>query len=562
MVTSEIRLINGDPALFVNGERVLEDAYITYFIKKARYSDFAEKGYRLFSVPLYFAGRGITEYNEIPAFDDGVFDNKDCPDYSVIDRAFLQIIEACPDAYIFPRVNMSLPLWWEQENPDELCDIGFLDMNKKRPCFASDKWLADTKDMLGKFIDHIEGSSYRDHVIGYQIAGGNTEEWFGFDMNGSSGKRSKEKFEIYKKEKGISGTEAEYYSFLSEIVSDLICNIADFAKEKTGHRLVMGTFYGYTFECQSRESNHHAFAKMLKSSSIDFVCSPISYMMLREAGRDHPCMLPLESAKLHKKLYFMENDARTHLSGPLFDVPHFDNPHYKPRSILHSTETLKMYFSRALIKSHAFWWFDMGGGWYDYPKYMEMMGDFIDISREALSKDRRSVSEVAVVVDERSLPRFDKEGKISTSGPVVYDIRYALGLMGAPYDSYLADDYDWVKKNYKSIILLEPIETELSVKIKSDFKNCLVINAENKDITTSELRDFLKSTGVHIYSNDDAVIYVNKSYLFIHTANDGRLNIRLPEGKMLKQRYGDPVDIDNQILPQRTSYLFEVVDVK
>ena len=41
MVTSEIRLVNGDPALFVNGERVLEDAYVTYFIKKARYSDFA-----------------------------------------------------------------------------------------------------------------------------------------------------------------------------------------------------------------------------------------------------------------------------------------------------------------------------------------------------------------------------------------------------------------------------------------------------------------------------------------------------------------------------------------
>ena len=113
MITSDVRMIDGNPTLFINGERVVENAYITYFRKKAQYKDFAEAGFKLYSIPLYFATRGIQEINEIPPFDDGVFENKDKPDYTIIDRAVEDILAVCPDAYIFPRVNMSLPLWWE-----------------------------------------------------------------------------------------------------------------------------------------------------------------------------------------------------------------------------------------------------------------------------------------------------------------------------------------------------------------------------------------------------------------------------------------------------------------
>lgn len=562
MVSSKIEIIDGTPHLVVNGERIPESAYITYFIKKARYADFAEAGYSLYSVPLYFATRGIQEINEIPPFDDGVFENKDAPDYTIIDRAMEQIIAACPDAYIFPRVNMSLPLWWERENPDELCDYGNIDMNKRRPCFASKKWLLETKRMLALFIDHIENAPYRDHVIGYQLAGGNAEEWFGLDQKGSIGKRSREAFEQYKKEKGIEGTEAEYYYFLSETVSDVICDLCDYAKEKTGHRLVMGSFYGYTFERQDRESDHHALGKMLRSDSVDFLCSPISYINLRETGYDQPCMMPLESLKLHGKLYFMETDARTHLTLPLFDIPHFDNPHYKPRPRWHTVETLKTYFSRSLIKSHAFWWFDMGGGWYDYPIYMSMMRDFMDITKESMNKKMGGVSEVAIIVDEKVFCRFDAPRRVELVKPIVSNIRNQLGLMGAPYDSYLADDFDSIKNEYKAFILLEPEESELSAKIKAECENCLVIKPENKDITTTELRSYLSERGVHIYSNKDAVIYVNESYLYLHTASVGRAEINMPKGKALKQIYGDPVDINTQILPDRTGYLFEVIDTK
>lgn len=559
MITSYIKSINGNPSLFINGEPVSQNAYMTYFLKKGRYADFADAGYRLFSLPLFFATRSITEINRIPPFDDGIFEGRE-PDFSIVDRAFEGVLKVCPDAYVFPRVNMSIPEWWERENPDELCEHGNLDMNRRRACFGSDKWAEETKRMLGLLIDHIEHSHYRDRVCGYQLACGNTEEWFSFDFRGSVSPRSREKFREYCKQNSLAGTEVEYYSYLSRLVADRICEFSQFAKEKTEQRLIIGAFYGYTFECAHRESNHHALNVVLKSDCVDFLCSPISYMDYRPTGQDHPCMLPLESLKLHGKLYFLESDARTHLSGPLFDVPHFNNPNYKPREFSHSVESLKMYFARSFIKSHAIWWFDMGGGWYDYPVYMRLMADFLKIDADSKGKDMSSVAEVAVIVDERALSHFDPQQMKEISKPICNRTRYQLGLMGAPYDAYLADDYETVKDRYRAFIVLAPIMTSDIEKVLKDNPNCLVITTENKDISTSELRDYLRSRGVHIYSERDAVIYANHSYLFLHTASHGRADIKMPQGKMLKQIYGDPIDTEKTVLPGKVSFLFEVVD--
>ena len=45
----------GNFDVFVDGEPLITNAYIAYHTHKARYSDFAEMGYKLFSVPLVFS---------------------------------------------------------------------------------------------------------------------------------------------------------------------------------------------------------------------------------------------------------------------------------------------------------------------------------------------------------------------------------------------------------------------------------------------------------------------------------------------------------------------------
>ena len=54
---AEIREHNGALRLFVNGEIMAPDAYFTYFMEHSRYNDFAEAGYKLYSLPMFFSSK-------------------------------------------------------------------------------------------------------------------------------------------------------------------------------------------------------------------------------------------------------------------------------------------------------------------------------------------------------------------------------------------------------------------------------------------------------------------------------------------------------------------------
>lgn len=523
-VTSSVSMYNGVPTLFINGKAQAGAAYITYYTHKNCYKDFADEGYRLFSMPVFFAGRSINAVTGIPPFGPGIFDTKDKNDFSAFDSDVEKILQACPDAYIFPRVNMTLPLWWDNENPDELCDTGFRD--EKRVCFSSKKWTEETKRMLKEFVTHVDSMPYKEHIIGYQLAGGNTEEWISFDMKGSQGKRSREAFREYVKEQGIEGTEQEYYSFLSYIVAKNICDFCAYVKELTHNRLIMGAFYGYTFELVKRTSCHHALQLILDSKSVDFICSPVSYDAARSPMRDHANMTPIDSLKLHGKLYFVENDTRTDLTGPPNDLPYYNSAVWKGPERNITLEILKMHFSRALCHGHAFWWFDMWGGWFKAEEYMSLLSDVKKVVDESLEKPLQSAAKVAVFADERAYRQLSDDDE--TAQNVCYLIRRALGKMSAPYDIYLITDFERVKDKYKAIIFLAPIRTKAMEEAQAQLESYLEINGANYDITTAELRSFLKKQGVKPYFEKDAVIYENASYLFLHTCEDGEYSFNIP----------------------------------
>jgi len=546
-----IEFQNGTLRLMVDGKAVPPDAYITYFTRNARYDDFAKLGYKLYSLPVMFSSKTFNEISQAPCFGKPIFDS-DTPDWDTLDADFHKILDACPDALIFPRMNVSLNEAWELANPDELCDTGATPIH--RPCFSSDKWAQESMRLYGLAIDHIAASDYADHVIGYQFAAGNTEEWFSHDQKGSVGKRSREKFAEWSLEKGLKDTEENYHAFLSDIVATRICDLAAFTKQRAGRDLLVGTFYGYTFECADRTSCHHSLDRVLECQDIDFLCSPVSYANDRRLGRDHSCMLPCDSLKLHGKLYFSENDTRTHLTYPPFpDLPYFQQPVFAPKKFEDTVEMLKLHYARSMVHGYAHWWFDMWGGWYVDDTYMSEMKDFLKISKQAISKPLGSVSEIAVFVDEKAY-KFN-----NTPEPVemIYQIRDTLGKMGTPYDCYLASDYGAVKNNYKAIIVLDTYRTELVESIVNDNERCFVIDVNNKNVTTEELREFCRACGVHIYSDKDAVIYANESYLFVHTCTEGSLDIKMPAGKKLHAIMG--ADSHGGEFPEKYGILFEII---
>jgi hypothetical protein len=497
--------LGGVPTLFVNDSPIPGVAYMNYFTDNNRYSDFANAGFKLFSMPVFFGAQTINEVSKFPPFMDGIFDNG--THLEIFDREIRRILDVCPDAMIFPRVNCSLPKEWEDANPDELCDTCH------RSCFSSDKWLTHTKHLLSEFIAYVECSEYADNVIGYQIAGGNTEEWFPFDQNGSVGLRAREKFaaisgKFYEKGEDYS-TDHDFYEYLSGTVAKSIDAFALHVKKLTDGKKVVGAFYGYTLECPWRWSAHQALGELLQSESVDFICSPASYMETRAFGIDHPCMLPVDSLKLHGKLYFVENDTRTDLSRPPCDLPHYNTPIWYGPDRATSLEVLKQHFCRALLHGHALWWFDMWGGWFDADEYMELMNQTLNIARASLEFSAKSCAEVAVFIDEKAMLKRDATDE-------AYNFRHALGLMGAAYDIYLVNDFVAVQDKYKLCVFIVPEKTDLMTEaINSCTCKKLVITKENCSLDASHLRVILKNAGVSLRASEDAVVYENESYIFI-----------------------------------------------
>lgn len=520
MVNSKIAFCGGVPTLFVNDEPIAGVAYITYFTDNNRYEDFSKAGFKLFSVPVFFGKQTINEVSQFPPFMDGVYDGG--VHYEVFDREIQRILSVAPDAMIFPRVNCSVPKEWEDAHAYELCD------SCHRACFASDLWAEETERLLTDFIQYVQNSEYADNIIGYQIAGGNTEEWFSFDQKGSVGLRAREKYAK------ITGTfysadddytnDKEFYGFLSRTVAERIDRFAAVAKRIVGGKKVVGAFYGYTFECPWPSSVHLALGEILRSENVDFICSPASYMETRRFGIDHPCMLPIDSLKKHGKLYFVENDLRTDLSRPPNDQPHYNKPIWFGPDRATSLEVLKQGFARALLHGHALWWFDMWGGWYAADEYMDFMKRTLNIAAESLNCSRVSHAEVAVFIDEMAMLSYNAMSE-------AYHFRRSLGLMGAAYDVYLIEDYADVKEKYKYCIFIQPTETEAMTNAVKDGKH-MIITKDNCDITSAELRELLRDAGVTLRTDTDAVVYETESHIFIggtdaHLIYDGDTELLL-----------------------------------
>ncbi len=537
--TATVKTENGGQVLYVNGKAVNRLSYMVYYTEKACFDDFAKAGYKLFSIPVFFGTNTISEATHIPPLAKGIFD-ADTPDYIEFDKNVRAITNACPDAYILPRVNISPSRDWELSHPDELNDTGrepFMDC--RRFCFASDVWADEVKRTLKLFVEHIESMPYASNVIGYHLATGQTEEWMAFDVKGSQGLRSREKFALT----GIENTEEKYYEFLSDVIADRICEFSRYIKELTDGRMLAGAFYGYTFELLKRGKGHYSLNRVLECPEVDFLCSPISYAAGRKEGRDHGYLLPISSVQNAGKLYFAENDTRTHISRPPNDLPFYNSPVWYGPDYETTVNIMKMHFAKAVTRGHSAWWFDMWGGWFKDDRYMELLKKMHSIADESIRMSMKSAAEVAVFVDEKSIFNLQDSGLVYKN--VVYSIREVLGKAAVPYDIYLASDFEKVKHRYKAIISLVPFPTDLSKKIKADF--LLEITEKNYDITHTELTDFYKTAGVHIYCDKQAVIYANESYLFFHAAEDGKQNIRLPgESDLIeafsKEKYSGPFE--------------------
>ena len=575
MLKSSIRIENGLPTLFIDGNPTTAIAYTTYFEERSQCEDFVRAGYRIFFVNISLTKAAINSNTGFSPFRIGVFEDPDHPDYSEFEDAVRSILKQCPDAIIFPRIYVSMPLWWTTAHPEECTPTA---RGGLREALSSERFRQDAVQMLRQVVCRIKNAEYAPRIGGWQICGGMTQEWFHHDLNGSiSSPATKEAYRRWAKTTlGIehvtlpspeefvytntalqpSENARQFVLFSNICVADSIALFAKTIKDETDHTQIVGTFYGYSFESNNTVLfGSHALRTLLDSPYLDFFSSPNAYTDNRALGIDWADMLPVDSVKLHGKLCFIECDIRTYLTSSMQDARPNEYPDdiYKtatgksvwsgPPTAELSREAIRKCFAHQLTKASAIWWFDMWGGWYADPLLLTDLTKMKTIcDNQHLAPASPLSAEIVFFADESSY------AKLFSNSPHVKapsHTRKAMGNIGAPYDIFMVEDAESVLPRYKAAIFPFPIPSEAGQKAIALCRQwgipCLYADAEHYEFTVAELRDFLKNTNVHCYTNENDVIYVGQGYIGLHAAAKGTKTVHLPTTLCLTPVFGTSI---------------------
>lgn len=570
MLKSDIKNLNGKPTLFIDEKPTTAMAYTTYFEERNCYEDFIQAGYRIFFVNISMTLSPINSLTGFTPFRVGVFENPNSPDYSEFEEAVKTILKKCPEAIIFPRIYVSMPKWWLDSHPDEVVET---QNGGKREIMFSDVFRKDAAEFIVTIVRHIKNSEYASRIAGWQLCGGQTQEWFHHNLCGSLCNSAAEPYRRWVEEnygeKNAALPTVEEFQFSGEDEQksenakrySYFCNLgvaksleffAKTVKEETDRKQVVGAFYGYSFEsCGTVLFGSHALRYLLASGEIDFFSSPNAYANSRGFGIDWADMMPVDSIVHHGKLCFIECDIRTYLTISIQEARPgvYPDDMYKvdgesvwvgPPTPELSRQALRKSFAHQISKRSAIWWFDMWGGWYDDPLLMDEVIKMKQICDKELGKEKAKLSpEIVFFADETGY------ANMFNNAPQLHGIigtRTAMGNIGAPYDSVMVEDAEAVLKNYKAAVFPMPIPSEAGKKAMQLCEKLgipyISATPEHYVLTVDKLCSFITKSDVHIYSEEKDVVYAGNGYVGLHTATGGVKNIKLPQPYCVTSVFG------------------------
>ncbi len=480
-LTSEVKILNGLPALYVNGVLTSQVLAAPYRPGPSDFNDFRRAGISIFNIYLRFDWTAPETY-----------------DFSRVDQKLDGYLKIDPKALFLPRILLTPGSWWCKSFPDEITmrDDGTPAGMFGQPChpsFASEKYRELSHKAMTAFLNHVEGK-YGDSVVGYQVGNGFGGEWLTFNSfwetrpGGAPPTKfgvedysppAKAAFRAWLKRKygtaaalrrawhdpnvdfenatppneveryssnhgiffdpGVSTRVPDYFTFFNEMVADVLLENARWVKETTGRRKIVGAFYGYLWcnfpNLSTVHSGHLGFAKVLRSPDVDFIASCYTYDNKQIGGPNNSQSLPDEAA-LHGKLYFNEVDTETHLFKRQW---RWGDSLRNPENFEETRGLLVRDYAYALTKGFGMWWTDLHGGTFHDDKIIQLLARLKRIDEQYVNADKRSAADIAVVVDEASFT-YTGDGEPLWNALLTAQKQWEFAFIGAPWDAYLLTD--------------------------------------------------------------------------------------------------------------------------
>ena len=488
-ITCTVDVRNGAPRLFVNGQVVSPYLYgppvrDTYGPQAGLrlVERMAERGIHLHGIYVgYYAG---SREDYMGAWAPDWWTGPDTYDFSRLDADIRETLAKDPRALIVLKVGINAPDWWLARYPEELTE--YVDGSRDFQSFASPVWHETMGEALRQLVRHVQNSDYAQRIIGYlpgagisfewQYWGAHPFTWAGQEKMGDYCKPMLAYFRewlmrkydgdverlraawhdpavtfetasIPRKEKRYASEifcfrdpkrtadVMDYLECLSACTADAIIHFCKILKDAADGRALTGVHYGYLLIYSGYpmlHSGHLGLSKTLRSPYVDFYSGASIYGRIRFPGGPAGYIYPVDSLHLHGKLILNDEDHRTHRTdkGGMAFVGITD--------MRDNVQTMRRNTLLNLTRNVGMQWHELLPGWFEERITLDTLGRLKRIYDGHYGRPRRR-NEIAVFVDDKSMFYF-RHAPEEILGHLIPEQQIDLGLMGAPYDTYLLSD--------------------------------------------------------------------------------------------------------------------------
>jgi len=408
-------------------------------------------------------------------------------DYAEIDRIMSRHIELDPQVMTIPRLIGQPPQWWLKKHPTEREQFrvapGKGEMPERRRKSVqryvtptSKQWQTDYYHALRMQVRYLE-AKYGEHILGYhpgcQSAGENffplawdrvTPVMVGFSepfrqgfiayARGEYGTieaanrawhkqfASFEEVQVPTMEERVTGESGpfrdpakqrfviDFMTYFQRPLTDVVIESSRIVKGETGGRKLTLAFF------PSPQSGHYPLGasqggglglrRALASPHLDIICNPYGYVDRQYGGIGLMGNMQ-DSIGANGKMYFVEDDTRTHLAP----FNHFG----KTRNMAETKAVYTRLFAQTLQRGTGRWWFDFGSGSMAQPELFDLFESMRKIREDFELVPFRP--QVAIVFDDESplYMRCSNEVSIHSS-----KMSRDYGKIGTPFSRYLLSD--------------------------------------------------------------------------------------------------------------------------